>query len=336
MSTFNKLLLSIIVAAQLTAVVLATPSLHATFVPPSHKQMAVVPYSQIESSYSLRKVKLGDRSVYEMIANNEIEGFLGYHGDSLDFLIYQDIIRIVMEEIVELPVKKNFHFLAVPLDPVLEIQTKAQLAQVFTEHDDPAQLLYETTFPLNFTIWGNHNRLGLNTIENFTKDEPVKPLGYKKRLKWFFGRLGIKESHIDDLFKTANEKLPRSTGVILQFFDESTTPYAFAKKIAYPAYPNGYIAENRTVDEYYEDESYVPPYPHEVRLLLSNKRTLNPSSPLKIVRYTPHLSGATLASYEKALRDKVKQLKFNKSRRDAYKIDLLATWGAKAIDEAHD
>lgn len=295
------------------------------FTPPTEKQIAMFPIAEMEKSLSIRKVQILNKKVISQIAESESAGILGYHGDSLEFMIYQDIIRHVMEQIVEIPVRKDFYFLAVPLDPSLDIQTKERLAAIFSSSSQPERALYETTFPLNFSIWDNANRIGLNCIENFVKNESVKPLGYKKRLVWLFKTLGINEKEINVLFSTATAHLNSNTGVILQIFDGSD--YAFSKKIAYPSYPNGFISDNATVDEYFLNESFMPPFPHEVRLLLNNAETLNPKNPLKMVRHCPGVSSSSMKSYENSLLKRIKNLSFSKSSRSAYRKELQSVWG---------
>jgi hypothetical protein len=297
------------------------------FTPPTEKQIALFSVGEMEKSLSLRKVVIPNKRVIDQISAAERAGILGYHGDSIDFMIYQDIIKNVLEIIVlEKPIRKDFHFLAVPLDPVLKIQTKAQLANVFMHDAYPERALYETTFPLNFTIWDNASRLGLNTIEHFVKNEPVKPLGYKKRLVWLFAKLGIDEDEIESLFKAGHKHLNSTTGVILQIFDNKD--YAIAKKIAYPSYPNGFISENATVDEFFMNDHYVPPFPHEVRLLLNNHETLNPNNPLKIVRHTPGISSLDMQAYENSQKTRIKNFVFNKLSRNRYIAELQSDWGS--------
>lgn len=294
----------------------------ASFSSPSNKQLELTPQVEIDSLLSIRKLVIDNEFVKKIIETEEA-GFIGYHGDSLEFMIYQDIIRLVMEHIVEVPIRADFHFFAVPLDPQLKIQTKEELVEAF-KGENPLKNLYDTTFPLNFTIYDNANRLGLNTLENFTKNQSAKPLGYKKRLIWLFNQLGIDEDQIEVLFAAAYSKLSSQNGIILQVFDDSD--YSFSKKIAYPAYPNGFISSNVTIDEYFLDDSFLPPYPHEVRLLLTHKETLNPHSPLKIVRHLLETTKSQLSSYERSMNKKIKRLSFSPQGRDAYRSDLLKVW----------
>jgi hypothetical protein len=300
------------------------------FISPSLKQQTQLNFEEsFQRTQTL--LKLGDltpesTSYLNKIVENEVQGFLGYHGDSIDYLIYQDIIRFIIEEIVGIPVRADFHFLAPPLDPMIKIQTKAQLAPIFDAKKNKALTLQEVTFPLNFTLWDNLDRLGLNTLEHYIKNESVKSLGYQRRLKAFFERLGMKEKDIAPLFETAKQALKSTKGVILQVFDTSKSPYDFAKKIAYPSYPNGFIAVNKTVDEYFMDDFALPPYPHEIRLLLNTQETLNPTNSLRIMRYTPEISSATLTNYQKTLQKKIKTLSYNKAKKNSYQKELKTVW----------
>lgn len=302
------------------------------FTPPSAKQQYL--QSDFEESFTrtleLRKItplSSKQKSLLSNIVDNEVVGFVGYHGDSLDYYIYQDIIRYVMEEIVGVSLRPDFHFLAVPLDPLQSIQTKSQLLQVYEDRKHNISIpLSESTFPLNFTLWDNLDRLGLNTLEHYNNNESVKPLGYARRLKWLFQRLGVQENEIAKLFALAKDQLSSSKGVILQIFDTSFKPYEFTKKTAFPAYPNGFMAANKTVDEYFMDDSFVPPYPHEIRLLLNNRETLNPDSPLKIIRHTPEISTETLKKYQINLRNKIKILTYSQSKKNSYLQELKAIW----------
>lgn len=295
------------------------------FISPTKKQISQIPFEKILESLQLRKVPLFDKEIFGKIILEEQEGFLGYHGDSLDFYIFQDIIRLIIEGLLKMPVRSDFHFLAPPLDPLLSIQSKNELTYVFSSSKNPGICLYESTFPMNFCLWDNFNRLGLNSIEQFLKNESVKPLGYQKRLRWLFKTIGIPENEIQTLFELAHQKLNSSQGVILQIIDTSKS-YAFSSEIAYPSYPNGFIAENRTVDEYYMNEIIELPYPHEVRLLLTNHQVLNPHCPLRIIRYTPDLPAEALSAYENALKSAVLKLPFNQSKGQLYLNALKKTW----------
>lgn len=295
----------------------------AQFIAPSEKQLNLLTFKKIQKSLEIRKVEIFESSTFTSITQNETEGFLGYHGNSLDFYIYQDIIRFIFEEILNFQIQKDFHFFAAPLDPILTIQSKKELTKIFASSKKPALALYDTTFPLNFSLWDNSNRLGLNSLEHYLKNESVKPLGYQKRLKWFFKKLGIPQDQILKLFTVAHKKLKSTHGVILQVFDTSAKPYAFSQELAYPAYSNGFIAENKTIDEYYTTDL---PFPHEIRLLLTNHQTLNPNSPLKILRKVPEIHRAERKQYEIEMRNAIQKLPYNSSKTTKYLETLKKLW----------
>ncbi len=307
----------------LTLFALIFAALLSGFASPSHKQFNAIPFDEIKNAYQLRKIDIPDMDFIHRISNNEEVGFIGCHGNSLDYMIFQDIIRMVMEEIVNLPIRNDFQFLGVPLDPTHEIQNKEKLISVLTEYKHPGRILNKSTFPLNFSIWDNYNRVGMNTLEYFAKNESVNPLGYQKRLQWLFLTLGIQLREIDSLFREAKRHLNSRTGMILQVFDISQETYAFSKMIAYPSYPEGYISNNVTVDEFFLNDQFITPYPHEVRLLLNSHETLNPNSPLKIVRY---VDNPNLLKFQAMLREKIKCLHFNKIRANDYREQLKKVW----------
>jgi hypothetical protein len=301
-------------------------SLYANFISPSQKQLELISFEETNKALSIRKITPVSPEDFVQITDGEEGGFLGYHGDSLDFLIYQDIIRHIIEIIVDIPVRDDFHFLAAPLDPLLKIQDKSKLSNIFLKENNPTFTLMDTTFPLNFSIWDNANRVGFNTLENYIKNESSKTRGYDKRLNWFFINLGIAEKEIDILFTVARNQLKNPKGVILQFFDTSLDPYAFSKQIAYPAFPSGCISENVTVDEYFMNPAHNAPFPHEVRLLLDNKKTLNPNNLLRIVRHHPGISDEVIQKYETDLKNKIKQLSYNTAKKNAYRTKLQQIW----------
>ncbi len=303
----------------------------ARFISPSDKQSRLT--ANFEESFArtaeLRKLAPLSREqtdwLNEIVKGEEL-GFLGYHGDSLDYYIYQDIIRYVMEDIVGISIRSDFHFFAVPLDPAHTIQTKMQLVQALEDPVGASLPLSESTFTLTFTLWDNLDRLGVNTLEHFIHNKSVKPLGYPRRLKWLFQRLGLPHSSIERLFVQARAFFPSSTGVILQVFDTSPSPYELAKKIAYPAYSSGLLAANKTVDEYFLDDSLLTSYPPEVRLLLSPQDTLNPHNALKTVRYTLETSKESIKKYRQNLRQRIQELPYNRSLRDSYMQELQTYW----------
>ena len=205
------------------------------------------------------------------IAEEKI-GFLGYYGDSLDFLIYQDIIRMTVEEVLGIAVRKDFHFISVPIESSHPLYVLEDLSPLFKREVFPTLTVMENTFPLNFSLLSSHNQLGLNSVVNFSKNTGESSWRNRRELQQFFLRLGMNPTQIETFYDLGHQLLDTSSGVLLQFFDASPSPYAFANAVGYASYPNGFIAENRLISEYFVDNP-TPSFPQELRLILTLRGT---------------------------------------------------------------
>lgn len=254
----------------------------------------------------------------------EVTGFIGYHGDSLDFLIYQDIIRIAVEEILSIPIRKDFHFVSTPLNRQHAMQSLEKLSLEFVKEGYQPLVVAKNTFPLNFTIYANHNRLGLNSIINFSQNIGHNSLSNRHDLKMFFDELGLDSELVNILYDLAYQHLESTTGVLLQFFDTSTSPYSFANACSYASYPNGFITDNRLIQEFFLENSSGE-YPQELRLMLNLHGTLNPYCPLLIKRYTK-LQPSKLKGWEQALRQVLQASAYDQQKIDELRQTLLQNW----------
>jgi hypothetical protein len=77
------------------------------FISPTKQYVAKVTLDQIKYNLKGKGVGLDHRELFDKAIAEENIGFMGYHGDSLDFLVYQDIIRIFFEEILEILYSDN-------------------------------------------------------------------------------------------------------------------------------------------------------------------------------------------------------------------------------------
>src|SRR5437016_10856130 len=73
-------------------------------------------HSKYEIDNLLRRYRATDANLdmLERMIGNETSGFFGYHGGCSDYRIFQDVIKIGIEEILNIPIRKNFYFLRVP------------------------------------------------------------------------------------------------------------------------------------------------------------------------------------------------------------------------------
>lgn len=168
------------------------------------------------------------------------------------------------------------------------------------------------------------HRFGLNSLLNFSKNEGSSLEQNRKALELLFEALGIDSQLVQILYENSNQHLDRKAGVLLQFFDTSTSPYSFGNAVSYASYPNGFIVENRLLSEYFLDRT-PGEFPQEIRLLLHVVGVLNPSVPMQIKRYTKIQPGK-LKAWEQTLRVLVKSTPFDPVKRNVLRQALLRSW----------
>lgn len=298
------------------------------FESPSKRQMTLTAIDQIKYNLKIKGAGLDYRELFDKAIADEKIGFIGYHGDDLDFLIYQDIIRIIVEDVIEIPVKKDFHFIAIPLSTEYSFQSLEELSSLFVKDKYQAHTIAKNTFPLNFAIYSNHNCAGLNSVINFSKNLAEASLRHRKEeLGLLLEKLEMDPQLIETLFDIAYQRLDSKTGVLLQFFDHAISPYAFGNAVSYASYPNGFLAENRLISEYFLDNSSGE-FPQELRMVVNVRGVLNPTSPLSIKRYTK-IQPNKLKAWEQDLRMLIKAEAFDPDKRDELRQSLLQVWSNK-------
>lgn len=305
-------------------VLMAGTLMGAEFVSPSKRQIARVTLDQIKYNLRAKGIGLDYRELFDKAVSSEKIGFMGYHGDSLDFLIYQDIIRIMVEELAEMPVRKDFHFVSIPSNSCTPFQSLEDLAQLFVKDGYQSSLINPTTFGLNFAIYANHNCLGLNSALNFTKNCSAMAIRNRNALKQLFKQIGMHPQLVDSLYDLGHQRLDSKAGVLLQFFDNSSSPYAFSNAVSYASYPNGFIAQNRLISEYFLDD-IIHEFPQELRIILNLKGILNPASPMIIKRYTK-IQPSKLKAWEQDLRVLIQAASFDPVKRDEWRQVLYEAW----------
>lgn len=296
------------------------------FYSPTKQQVACETLEVIKYNLKAKGTDLHYRELFDKAIEEEKIGFIGYHGDSLSFLIYQDIIKVVVEEVLGLDVRKDFHFFAPPLQRRGEPESLMELSLHFKKEGYLARKVLKATFPLNFSLYSNHSNSGWNSVQHFSLGGKEESKLKRRELSLFFERAGIDPEVIGDLYQLAYQHLDDKAGVLLQLFDLSQDPYAFINGEAYPSRPNGFIAENRQVGSYFMECSSSS-FPEELRLFLSLKGTLNPGSPLSIKRYTKIQPGK-LKAWETDLRRVIRALPVNREARENLKLELESAFGA--------
>lgn len=294
------------------------------FVSPTKQYVNEVTLDQIKYNLRGKGVGLDYREVFDKAIAEEKVGFMGYHGDNLDFLVYQEIIRIFIEEVLEIPIRKDFHFVSTPFRINDSIGSLEDLFKLFVNDVYYSQIILDNTFPLNFSLYSNHNRLGLNTVLNFSKNVGDGANLQRKELRYIFEKLEMDSDLLEAIYDISHEYLDSQAGIFLQFFDNSTIPYEFGNARGYASYPNGFIAENDLISEYFLNNHLVE-FPQELRLVLDVSGILNPKSPITIKRYTKIQPGKFKA-WEQKLRELICSAYFDPLKRDVLRKDLLHKW----------
>ncbi|KAF3361778.1 hypothetical protein PHSC3_001668 [Chlamydiales bacterium STE3] len=319
----NKIPIAILFLSLLS--IFRTPGIHGSeFIFPSKQHINEVTLDKIKYDLRGKGVGLDYRELFDKAIAEENIGFMGYHGDSLEFLVYQDVIRIIVEEILEIPVKKDFHFVSTPLRMNDSLQSLEGLSGLFVKGVYYSQIVVESTFPLNFAMYSNHNRLGLNTVLNFSKNAGDGANLQRKELQYMFESLGMDSALLEVIYDISHQYLDSKAGILLQVFDNSIAPYGLGNAVGYASYPNGFIAENRLISEYFLD-SHSADFPQELRLVLGVSGILNPTSPITIKRYTKIQPGK-LKAWEQELRGLILSSSFDSIKRDALRQNLLHVW----------
>ena len=260
-------------------------------------------------------VSLVNKNLFDRIAHHEEPGCIGYHGSTQSFRLYQDCIRFILQDIVQIDIPEGFHFFRIPLDPYFSYIHKNDVPSA--EHYDRSLFLW-----VNYAIYGNHRNMGSCSYYYFTTDGSAAKQNYSKHLRPLFERLEMDGSQIDAIFSSAMKHLERNEGVIFQLFDVS----GHMKGRGYYDLADAHCLTGKPI--LYSDEllAIAPQaFYGEVRMLLSNQTTLNPYSYLKMKRFD-RMTASETKSYEEELRAWLRALSFSKEKAERYKQELLDVW----------
>lgn len=295
------------------------------FESPTRKYLKIHTMDDIKYNLRLDNASLIYKDLFDKVITKECEGFIGYHGDSLEYRIYQDVIKIILEEVVGIDIPQNFHFLDIPCFRDQNILELEEVPRFFLPEKNLSTTIEKKLFPANIALYANYNRIGFSSVSNFTSNtSTIKPECLIQDLKDFFGRLGINPSIVDEAFFIGKSLLKDDRGILLQIFDQSKVPYSFANRICYPSFPNGYPFANRTISEYFYEEDATE-YPNELKLILTDHYTLNPQAPLIIQRYDK-MQSSTVKNYEATLRELIQKLDYEPEKVEEYHQKLMNAW----------
>lgn len=304
-----------------------TVELAVDFMAPSQRYLTTHPLSNIKPHFKSYGVTSQHVEVFQKAIAEETYGFFGYHGMRREFMIYQDIIRVALEEILGIPIRPDFHFLRMPGDPNLNIDSAYAFIKKhpYDVNDDlPSESQH--ILSMNMSLYEHYWDPGQCSVYYFAKNINFGMFNYEKKLIPFFHLLGIDPVYIHEAFEIGRSMLVNE-GVLLQFFDHSN--YELADKQAYLSYPSGRIYHPQQPISHLILDKNRSNFP-QFRLLMNNMYTLNPNSSLVIKRH--HLTPeAVYETFEENLRAYFQTLPVDVMQKEAYRESLLSMWESALI-----
>lgn len=299
---------------------------------PTERFVKYYRYEAILQTLKTHGLSLEHRNFFEHIIPHEELGFFGYHSSTQGFRIYQDIIRMILEEICEIEIKKDFHFLRIPGKPSLNRHSAQQFLNDYPVVNDNKPEQREQLISMNYALFGNFYDFGECTIYWFTKNRSATTVGFQAQLYYLFELLGIPTDTLPHLFAIGNPLMAADNAVLFQFFDFShynvfENYYHLVDQMCYDAKMQGVpnTSNKKIMSKIYLGVGSTP-FPGQFRLVINNSLILNPYSPLYIKRFERN-DPETVREYETKLREAIRQLPYDKIKAMQYRELLLGIWG---------
>ena len=274
----------------------------------------------IKYSVRLFETTFEHKTLFDKAIQAETEGFFGYFAADSAFRAYQDLIRMIFEEILAQKIPPDFHFVAVPCYPKRTLHTLEDIEEAFFKNGISQYAFRGQCLPMQLALYANHKSLGFCPIRAFGKKTEYPT----DDLLWLLEYLQMDKTLFDEAKTLAKEAFGENDHLLLQFFDLSHTkglePYSFADKVAYPATLLGYPEANASLSEYTGVDAKA--LPTQFFILISNKNMLNPKSPIAIKRYAK-IQPSRLKSYEEALRARVRSAAYDSNQAQILQAQAL-------------
>lgn len=317
-----------------------TPSSE-TYTKPTENFLAQTVYEGMWEKLEALGVSKENEVLFYKIIANESPGFFGYHASSgQEFRILQDVIRIAMEEALEIPIPANFYFLRFPADPDLNLDS---VDDFFGRHeviDNRGSLKSKQLLSLNIPLYGSIERKKSCTVAYFASSQylPKDKIQISPMLTHFFEEMGVEKGDAAETVAKILEKkdlLNEKQGIILQFFDRSHISkgidhyFELIDAFGYATDLRAGVPMEDTLSSHHllDDQK---PYP-QLRLVMSNFSTLNPFSDLAVLRYD-NQDPSSVALWEQHVRTCIQQMAIDKAAKEQYKKALFSLWGLESVE----
>jgi hypothetical protein len=175
---------------------------------------------------------------------------------------------------------------------------------------------------LNYALYGNFYNWFSCSYYYFADNASANLVNYEEKLVWLFNKIGVDPSAICKAFLIGKSHMGSEKGILIQVFDMShfnpwRNYYEFSDSLC------GSFTQE-AISEVVKGNSLTY-FPSQIRMLMSNRHTLNPSSPLIIKRYDA-CPPEKIQAYEDELRHYIRSLDADRGKVEAYKQELFTVW----------
>lgn len=303
-----------------------SPGIKQKFVSPSERFLAKHSFDRIQAKLAAEGFDLQDCPLFQKLIEAETEGFIGYHGGCSDYRLFQDLIRFVVEEILYIRVRDDFHFLRVPASNGLDFVTaEAFLEGTVDNIDDTIPDTRKQLLSLNIALFQYYDLPSDFTPRYFIQNGSWSKPDYWKLLLDFAEQAGIRAEDFKPIIALGRSLLAEDRGILIQFFvrPDQSTPYSYLDAHFYAAYTKGKPC-GALPPSYYIMNPEIFEFP-QLRLVINNADILNPFSYLQMKRYDA-CSEDDRKMYDKILRSSIRSLSTDAEKQTAARNQLLSTW----------
>jgi len=284
----------------------------------TERYIEIYGWDQISSGLKSMGLSMVHRNLFDRIWHREEKGFVGYHGSTQCFRVYQDIIRMILEEHLSLDIRKDFHFFRIPGDPQFSLDDLSEYGSYIYDYS-PTHFV-----SLNYALYGNFHCCGCCSYYYFSENDSCLSIDFREKLVFLFEKIGLTQHEIDKAFDLAEHYFFDEKGIILQVFDLSHyNPWQSYYALSDPRCGSG-LGTTRISELIQGIESSS--FTSEMRMLMTNRHTLNPYASLVIRRYDV-VEPAKILEYEQALRECIRGFVPDSFKVQNYRKELLELWG---------
>jgi len=270
-----------------------------------------------------RGLSLENTPLFVHLINQETPGFIGYHATCSNFRLFQDLIRWIIEEKLQLSIREDFHFLRIPGEGFLTYHSSQAFLSDVSDIEDSLPHIRPHLLSLNISLFQSYYFMTDFTPRFFIQNTTaITPPNYWSLLLDFAEKAGLKRQEIEEVIAQGLKILSEDRGILLQFFDRSID-YQFTDTHFYPASTYGKPIHFQQPSAYLLSSKLIR-FP-QLRLVINEKDVLNPYSPLCMKRYDL-LSEEKRKEYENTLRALIRSAIHDSAKAQQLREKLLSLW----------